>query len=87
MLYCSCKAAAKAVTVGLVCCCLLGATNAPASTIGHVLTAPSTGTTVTPASVVVSYPVPPNMVTGAALNSPTQLPRAVQDPDRRWRIT
>ena len=87
MLYCSCKAAAKAVTVAVVCSCLWGATNAPASTIGHVLTASSTGTTVTPASVVVNYPMPPNMVTGAALNSPARFPRAVQDPDRRWRFT
>ncbi len=86
MLYCSCRAAAKAVTVGLVCCCLFGATNAPAAAIGQVLTAPSTGTTVTPASGMVNYPVPPNMVTGAALDSPAQLPRAVHDPDRRWRI-
>jgi len=81
---CFCKR--NALTIGLICTCLLiGPKGPPASTIGQLMgpTGPSSSIS------AVSMPaVIPNMVTGAVRMLPVELPRtAVHEPDRRWRYT
>jgi hypothetical protein len=78
----------RSFTAGTVCLCLIltpiGAKNAPASSLGHVLTAATSTGSLTSASIYST----PSMVTGAVYPLPVELPRpAAYEPDRRWRYT
>jgi hypothetical protein len=77
---CLCKR--NALTVGLICTCLvLGPVGPPASTIGQLMgpTGPSSSV-----SAITMPPLTPNMVTGAVYGFPGQPIRvAVHEPDKR----